>query len=237
MPKTAHPQVQRLAHPSNLYLIESTEDGLILIDAAMPGALKPLRKAVAALGKSMSDIQHILVTHADVDHIGSLAGIKDATGATVYAGVASKGHIENHTNPPHVPVFMKPFFWPIMPFVKPTQVDVTVQAGDTLPLAGGIVPFATPGHTADHFAYYWTEGNVLFAGDLFFRIGKLGLTPGVLAWDNQASAQSAAEVLALKPRHLMLGHGTPLDTDQAKDAAEVEGLLAALHADEGKFGR
>jgi glyoxylase-like metal-dependent hydrolase (beta-lactamase superfamily II) len=224
MPGTAHPKIHRVSFASNLYLIDSDDAGLILIDAGMPGARKPVRSALRALSKQLSDIQHILVTHADPDHIGSLAGIKAESGATVYAGQQAKGHVENHTLPPHVPPLMKPFLWPIMPFIKTTTVEVVVETGTRLDLAGGIVCIATPGHSPDHFAYYWEPERALFAGDLFFRLGKLGLTPGVMAWDTAASKASAAEVLGLEPRFIFTGHGSPLDTINDADAAEVAAL-------------
>lgn len=230
MSTTAHPQVQRVSHGSNLYLLDGGADGVILIDTGMPGAQRPLNRALSALGKRITDIKHILVTHADMDHIGSLASLKDVTGATVYASEPSKAHIENHTVPAHIPVYLKPFLWPMMPFIKTTTVDVTVQPGTPLDIAGGIVPLATPGHTPDHVAYQWTDGDMIFVGDLFFRIGKLSLTPGVLAWSTSAGRKSASTVLDLGPQHLMVGHGNPLDTKAPADMDEINALKTWLTA-------
>ena len=54
--------------PVNCYLVEE-ENEVTLIDAALPGSYKGIIQAVNQLGKPL---QHILLTHAHGDHVGSL---------------------------------------------------------------------------------------------------------------------------------------------------------------------
>ena len=67
----------------NAWLID--RDGLTLVDTGVPGSADKIVAAIRQLGKQPSDVRHILVTHAHPDHIGSLAVLKQATGARVYA--------------------------------------------------------------------------------------------------------------------------------------------------------
>ena len=71
---------------SNFYLCVD-DDGLTLIDAGMPKEQKLVFDLLGQLGHDPSEIVRILITHADIDHAGSLAVIQKATGAQVYAGV------------------------------------------------------------------------------------------------------------------------------------------------------
>ena len=66
----------------NVYLIDSDE--LILVDVGDPNSANAIQKAVQSIGKQMTDICHILLTHCHRDHAGGLAKIKQMTGAPVY---------------------------------------------------------------------------------------------------------------------------------------------------------
>lgn len=69
----------------NVFLIDSGE--LILIDAGAPNNTKAIQEAVQAIGRQITDIRHILVTHCHRDHAGSLAAVKQITGAPAYMGL------------------------------------------------------------------------------------------------------------------------------------------------------
>lgn len=57
---------------------------------------------VNASGRSPRDFKRILVTHADVDHAGSLGSLAAASGAEVWAGEASAHYIARRVSPPHI---------------------------------------------------------------------------------------------------------------------------------------
>lgn len=208
------PNVFQFGRAANQFLLKTAEGELTLIDAGMPGSTKATLNAVAALGHEPTALKHILVSHADVDHIGSLAGIKAATGATVYAGAESKTHIENRTAPPHIP---PPMSWMMGPvtrlLLKPTTVDQVFADGDMLDAVGGIQAIHAPGHTPDNFVFYWPLAGVLFAPDLLFHMGNsLSLSPALFSWDRATTVASAKKVLALDPAVVCVGHGAPVRT-------------------------
>ena len=61
------------AFPVNCYFVEE-EDGLTLIDAALPYSAKGILQAAEKIGKP---ITKIVLTHAHDDHIGALDALKE----------------------------------------------------------------------------------------------------------------------------------------------------------------
>ena len=64
---------------ANCYLAASGTD-LVLIDAGMRGSSKKIESYLKTLGKSLSDIKYIFITHADPDHISGAMEIKELSG-------------------------------------------------------------------------------------------------------------------------------------------------------------
>src|SRR4051812_40427189 len=62
------------------YLI-TTSAGHILLDGAMPGSEQLIEDSIRKLGFKTSDIKLLLITHAHMDHVGTLAHFKNATHA------------------------------------------------------------------------------------------------------------------------------------------------------------
>ena len=69
----------------NLSAVVDPEHGATIVDASMPGHLDAVEAALAADGISLADLRQIIVTHHDIDHIGSLAPLKAKSGAAVLA--------------------------------------------------------------------------------------------------------------------------------------------------------
>ncbi|MDQ2693379.1 MAG: MBL fold metallo-hydrolase, partial [Chloroflexota bacterium] len=67
----------------NAYLLQGHQ-GLTLVDTGVPGSADKILEAVSDLGKQPGDVKQILITHLHGDHVGSLAALKQATGAPAY---------------------------------------------------------------------------------------------------------------------------------------------------------
>src|ERR1035437_11014733 len=65
---------------ANCYLVMS-ETRMLLVDTGMPGNGRKIVNYIKALGKDPSKLDYIILTHADIDHIGSAAETKTLTGA------------------------------------------------------------------------------------------------------------------------------------------------------------
>jgi len=68
---------------SHVYAVKGA-DGVTLIDTSMPGRGEAILSELAANGIQPGDVKRILLTHHDVDHIGSVAYLQDKTGCEVY---------------------------------------------------------------------------------------------------------------------------------------------------------
>ena len=50
---------------------------MILVDAGLPGAIKKIEDMVNSTGLLFNNINKIIVTHTDIDHIGGIPDIKN----------------------------------------------------------------------------------------------------------------------------------------------------------------
>ena len=60
---------------ANCYLV-ITETGMLVIDTGMPGNGNRIKNYIKELGKKPSDINYVVLTHADIDHVGSAAELR-----------------------------------------------------------------------------------------------------------------------------------------------------------------
>lgn len=60
------------------------DNELVLIDTALPGQTDLLREAVKEAGHSFEDITKVIITHQDLDHIGSAKALSEL-GAEILA--------------------------------------------------------------------------------------------------------------------------------------------------------
>src|SRR4051812_17848305 len=67
--------------PINLSVILDATQGPTLVDTGMPGQLDTLAAALAETAIQLHDIKRIILTHHDIDHVGSLHDLVRATGA------------------------------------------------------------------------------------------------------------------------------------------------------------
>jgi glyoxylase-like metal-dependent hydrolase (beta-lactamase superfamily II) len=225
--QTVTPGLHVVSGMVNIFVLDDEETGVTVIDAGMPGSLSSVMEVLEGIGRKPEDVKHILITHADLDHVGGLHRLVAASGATVVASAESARHIQRRSNPPHLKFPMR-LISRVVSLISRRAVPVehVVADGDTLDLAGGLRVLETPGHTPDHLSFYWERERVLFAGDLLRNTHGLALTPAPITWNTEAAQRSARTVLALQPEVICMGHG---DTWRAKDHPEgLEALLASF---------
>jgi hydroxyacylglutathione hydrolase len=118
--------------------------------------------AIEQLG---ADVEAILVTHTDIDHVGAVAPLAKATGAPVYCPKLEVERLQDIMG--HAP----------MPGLGPYEghdPEHTVEGGEELTLADlRIEVVATPGHTEGHVTYAFPDERVIASGDVLFK-GSVG---------------------------------------------------------------
>ncbi len=200
----------------NLYLILDSE-GLTLIDTGLQnsGAAVVL-SALEKLGHQPSALKRILITHADPDHIGSVAALKAVSGATVMIGrgdgpAMARGEA---ARPPNNAI-VKFIFGLMMPKSVPVQIaDVQLEDGAVISeVLGGLQVVFSPGHTAGHVAFFSPRDKILFAGDAMTGGRKLGWGRGPFTLDYAQGLLSVRKFEMLHPTTVCCGHGDPVRGD------------------------
>jgi glyoxylase-like metal-dependent hydrolase (beta-lactamase superfamily II) len=197
------------ARGSNFYLVADGEQ-CVLIDAGMPGVAPLVFTALAEWGRRPRDLTHILLTHADIDHVGSAAAIATQSGARVAASPETAVHLQAGTMPKHMPGPIQFVMERVMRYDKiaASQIDI-YPAGTELPFLGGLAVIAAPGHTADQHVFFSRSRGILFAGDAMETRNGVAPSQKRVAADYTAVRRTARRLLALQPTIIACGHGPP----------------------------
>jgi len=164
-----------IIHPTLVW----DEEKVILVDAGVPGQQEVIRAEVEKVGVAWDKVNVVILTHQDIDHVGSLPAIlaQSKHSVEVLAHAVEKPYIQGDIT--HYK-FNRERFGPMLASLpdeqqKPleylmdnfpkSKVDRTFVDGDVLPYCGGITILFTPGHTPGHVALYLNKHKVLIAGD------------------------------------------------------------------------
>ncbi len=197
----------------NTYLLEA-DDGLTVIDTGWPGTDDAILAAVADMGRPASDVRHILLTHAHIDHLGGAAALKRATGARVLIHALDRGMAERGSGPRPMTAAPGPIglLFPVMaavaPAAEPVPIDGEMADGEVLPIAGGLEVIHVPGHCAGQVAFHWKRHGVLFTADVCMHLA--GLTDPIGFEDKAEGRRSQARLASLDFETACFGHGTPI---------------------------
>jgi glyoxylase-like metal-dependent hydrolase (beta-lactamase superfamily II) len=144
-------------------------------------------------------VTHIFVTHTHRDHSPAVPKVKAATGAIVLAEGPHRPSRALHPGESRLEAGGDTNFRP----------DKVLADGDVVQGEGWTIEaLTTPGHTANHMAYAYKEGNAIFCGD------------HVMAWStsvvappdgSMADYMESLHKLARRPETLYFpGHGNPI---------------------------
>lgn len=193
---------------ANAYVVE-IGDGLLVVDAGMPGNADRIVAFVRGLDHEASDVRTIAVTHADIDHVGSLARLKSLTGAQV-AVYADEASALAGTGPGKKAKGALGVIFSVLKHVvriEPVAADMVLHEGDEV---SGFRVMHTPGHTRGSMTLY--RDGVVFSGDALLGDAEGHERPprGAIAEDYPRALASADRVRALGYRILLPGHGEPV---------------------------
>jgi glyoxylase-like metal-dependent hydrolase (beta-lactamase superfamily II) len=141
----------------------------ILVDTGLPGLLPPIREAAGKTGVPFSKLSKIIITHHDLDHVGSLTRIlkESSHKIEVLAHQKEKPYIQGE----ELPVKMARSSTiseeqrEKIKLIYNNTVDRTLSDGEELSCCGGIIMIHTPGHTLGHICLFLKENKILIAGD------------------------------------------------------------------------
>ena len=198
------------------YLI--ADDGLTLVDSGLPRqGLKKITAEMERLGRKAGDLKHIVVTHYHVDHAGSLAALRQASGATVYMHPEDAPYIRGDKplpgpNPAGLAGrLLAPFFLRLFGRgLEASAVDREVADGEVLPIGEGLQVVHAPGHTPGHIAVLMPSKKVLFVGDALANTFGLRPPVGMFTVDMAQARESMRKLAQLEFEVACFGHGRVL---------------------------
>lgn len=127
------------------------EDGLVLIDSGTKAGSEVVETNIAELGRSITEVKALLVSHEHYDHIGGMARLQQLSGAPVYTGLAAAPVVRTGNDDPRDP--QAGLHEPMEPVTGEVH---SVRDGETDTIAGvRITGIATPGHTVGAMSWQW----------------------------------------------------------------------------------
>lgn len=192
---------------ANAYLIE-TDTGLILVDAGMSGSANNILSTIKEFKKPL---ELIVLTHADIDHVGGAATIKRETGAKVAIGIKDAPVLTGKKRGKKVKGPLNLVFKVLAPFVKFEYItpDQILKDGDSV---GSFKILDTPGHTDGSISLYRASDGVVISGDALLgdKQGNLKEPREAIAANYDTAKKSAEKIKSLKPKLILPGHGQPV---------------------------
>ena len=147
--------------PINSYFVRE-DDGLTLVDANLPGRAT---KIVEIALRLELPIRRIVLTHAHMDHTGSLDAICELLpSADVFIGARESRLLEQNFTLDRTEPQKK---------IRGRFAPVKTQPGllDPGDHVGSLRALSTPGHTPGHFSFFDERNGALLTGDAFQTAG------------------------------------------------------------------
>lgn len=187
---------------NHAYLILGKEN--ILIDTGRPGQGKGILKELKSLNMDPEEIEHILITHHDVDHVGNLALLEKETKANIWASKKDIPYIYHEKKRDGHKKYIS--------YLIRTKKPENLRSFPENQKINGIGIIPTPGHTPGHVCFLYKD--VLFVGDLLRTSkGTLEHMRTSMNWDSSMVKDSIKKITEYDFKWICPAHGYPVERD------------------------
>ncbi|MEL4318765.1 MBL fold metallo-hydrolase [Leifsonia sp. YIM 134122] len=216
------PSLHRIGNDIVAAYLVDTEDGVTIIDAGLPGHWRDLEKELAAMGRGISEVRGLVLTHGDSDHIGFAERLRREQGVPIYVHEADAARARGEFKPKAQWGRMRlggvaSFFWYAARKggLRTTYLRevTTMTDGDVLDLPGAPRIIGLPGHSAGSVAIHVPTVGALFVGDALTTrhvlTGSRGPQPAPFTDEPAQAIDSLTHLEGLGATWVLPGHGAP----------------------------
>ena len=197
------------------------QGGPTLIDTGYPWTYNKLLDELRDAGVQPADLQRIIITHADLDHIGGLKGLLQVSDAVVACHTAEAVFI---TGKKPLPVrrslsgkLVGGGNRIISGIYKPYVDEVQELLLEREKTSEGFRVVYLPGHSPGQIGLYHQDEKLLITGDaIIHRNSQLALPMGVFTADENQAIESLEKLRKLSFQTVCFGHG-PCITEGAAE--------------------
>lgn len=204
------------------FLVADGSD-LTLIDTLGDDHPFVILAAIRSMGRSITDLKRIWLTHAHFSHLCGLAELKKLSGATVRSHVWEADIISGERKAQRVPILPRRPLRAYFPF----QLGLALGIGDHTPCPvdetlsdeyeeGGLTVLHTPGHTPGHVAFWLEKHQVLLSGDAVVTWPEFAGGWHSFTLNEHKQRKSLRTMADLAPKKVGVGHGNPITNDAAE---------------------
>ncbi len=189
----------------NSYLVVDG-GGVTIIDAGLPRYWKLLNSELARLGMTLDDVQALILTHGDTDHIGFAARLHRDKGILAYLHPAdadrARLEVKNGLR------------------IRPVGGLRPVDDGQVLDVPGTPRIIHAPGHTPGSVAVHVPAVDALFIGDTMTTrnvlTGATGPKPAPFTLEPEQALASLGRIREVDATWVLPGHGPAWDRGVAE---------------------
>ena len=210
----------------NFYLVED-RGALLLIDAGAPSDWGLLASTLDGRGRTVQDLDAVLLTHAHSDHIGFAERARTTAGAPVWVhredSERAKGAKPGRNDGRAASYLLRPAFYrTTFSLLRrgagrliPVREVSTFSNGETIDVPGRPRAVHGPGHTAGSCALLFEDRSLLLSGDVLVTwnplTGRAGpqIMPSAFNADTTQALRSLGVLEGLRVDVVLPGHGDP----------------------------
>jgi glyoxylase-like metal-dependent hydrolase (beta-lactamase superfamily II) len=214
------------------------KSGIVLIDTGMPNSTKMIESYLRKIGHDLSEINQIILTHLDSDHIGSAPALRKETGAKVVmhkldAALSTDKSINIKNLKKMFPDYGGDEIDRLMEKISGTRdldliVDQKLDDAETQIAIDGrnFSIIHTPGHTPGHCCVYSQQDSLLVSGDgLTVKNGTVQDPPPMYTVSMLRARASLKKLGGLSFERLVSYHDEPLLSSSSKKLKEYLQLI------------
>ena len=211
------------------------EDRTVLVDTGLAGTPdEVIIPYMGEIGRSLEDVDEVIISHADVDHCGGNRALKERHPSLWFScGEADRPYVEsNRVMLAEIYCWSEPYGfgpdeeskgWIRTELGGDSPVDAGLRGGETMRLGPGrrIEIMHLPGHTPGHLGIWDPKNGAAIIIDaalesgIYDREGNRLIPPRY--FDAPSYQATIRRLRSLRPEHLLTAHYPPMQGKEALD--------------------